>query len=229
MQKKEHSVQYSERRLKTIQELHHPNYQTNSVWKKKKMFSIAKNTSRVGPNSVAACMKLSPCPAHSLFPMMKDSLELKETRPDSGVCSEVRGAFVSFSAHPQQRDFCFHRDWKRKEMHYFLFSEIGGRMNDETFTVPTICYTQEQGLFDKIHRYNTQHLYLRYHNTTAGKKKKTAILGFFFFFLFEKTNLCLYLLQICWFMTSSQIHWTVGFKRCCSAELMYCCFQPFCI
>lgn len=36
-----------------------------------------------------------------------------------------------------------------KENVLYLFIENGGRMNDETFTVPAISYTQEQGLLEK--------------------------------------------------------------------------------
>lgn len=83
-------------------------------------------------------------------------------------------------------------------------------MNDETFTVPTISYTQEQELFDKIHRYSTN-IILVFETSHNHSRQKTCLLSWAYVLL-DKTNLCLYLPQICLMIYDLYD--------------MYCCFQP---
>lgn len=86
------------------------------------MFSIAKNTSRVGPNSAAVYVKLSLCPAHSLFTMMKDTVcnFTEETRPDSSVCTCVDGARTRISVCTQAAEFLLSLRLKKKTCFYLL-------------------------------------------------------------------------------------------------------------
>ena len=54
-------------------------------------------------------------------------------------------------------------------------------MNDETFTVSAITYTQEQRLFDKIHRYKHSTCFWGTIHDHCGQKKLACYFGFVFY------------------------------------------------
>lgn len=77
---------------------------------------------------------------------------------------------------------------EKEKRFYFLFIETEGRMNDETFTDPAITYTQEQGLFDKMHRYKHNTCFFEAQNMTSVGRKLACSFGVFV--LFEMNGLC---------------------------------------
>lgn len=107
------------------------------LFEKKKEFSKAKNTSRVGPNSAPVYVKLSLCPAHILFTMMKDTAcnFTEETRPDRPVvCAHVCGrcayVYVYPSMHTGGSVFLLSVRLQKENMFFFfyLLRQEAGRM-----------------------------------------------------------------------------------------------------
>lgn len=123
-------------RLKTIQEQHHPNYQTNSVWKKH--FQSLKIPAGLGLIQWL-CMWNCHHALHSFsLPWWKTQPVTSLKKPGLTVWAHVwKCLYVHLNT--QAAEFLLFLRLKKKTCN--LFIGTGGRKNDETFTVPALTYT----------------------------------------------------------------------------------------